>query len=73
MPPVSAYRPNPRLVLSFLLGAARVKHNLMRFFDPEWARDRFEQRGTYRFATIKSAVRAFNTRAAKAASPDDAA
>ncbi len=29
-----------------LLGAARVKRNLMRFFDPEWARDRFEQRAS---------------------------
>jgi MFS superfamily sulfate permease-like transporter len=56
-----------------LLGAARVKHNLMRFFDPVWARDRFEQRATYRFATLKSAVRAFNKREAKAVSPEHAA
>jgi hypothetical protein len=50
-----------------------VKRNLMRFFDPLWARDRFEQRATYRFATLKSAVRAVNKRAASAVSPEDPA
>jgi high affinity sulfate transporter 1 len=55
-----------------LLGVARVKRTLMRFFDPVWARDRFEQRATYRFTTLKSAVRAFNQRAAKATSPEQA-
>jgi high affinity sulfate transporter 1 len=55
-----------------LLGAARVKRNLMRFFDPEWARDRFEERAAYRFTTLKSAVRAFNKHATKAALPAQA-
>ena len=54
------------------LGTARVKRTLMRFFDPEWARNRFEQRATYRFTTLKSAAQAFNRREAEAASPEHA-
>jgi hypothetical protein len=50
-----------------------VKRNLMRFFDPVWARVRFERQATYRFATLKSAVRAFNRRAASAVLPEDPA
>ena len=45
-----------------VLGTARVKRNLMRFFEPDWARERLEQPATYRFTTLKSAVRAFNNR-----------
>jgi sulfate permease, SulP family len=55
-----------------MFGAARVKRNLMRFFNPEWARERLEQRGVYRFTTLKSAVRAFNKRAAKITPPEHA-
>jgi len=55
-----------------LLGAARVKRNLMRFFDPGWAREQFEQRATHRFATLKSAVRAFNNRETKPAPTEQA-
>jgi MFS superfamily sulfate permease-like transporter len=55
-----------------MLGAARVKRNLARFFDPEWARERFEQRATHRFVTLKSAVRAFSTRAERTAPPEPA-
>ncbi|MGB7933295.1 MAG: sulfate permease [Gammaproteobacteria bacterium] len=53
-----------------VLGTARVKRNLMRFFDPEWAHKQAEQNAAYRFTTLKSAVRAFNNRAAKATSPE---
>jgi high affinity sulfate transporter 1 len=55
------------------LGTARVKRTLMRFFDPEWARDRVEQRAAYRFTTLKSVVHAFNKRATGAMSPEDPA
>jgi hypothetical protein len=50
-----------------------VKRNLMRFFDPVWARDRVEQRAACRFATLKSVVRAFNKRATGAMLPEDPA
>jgi MFS superfamily sulfate permease-like transporter len=52
-----------------ILGTARVKQNLMRFFDPLWVRERLEQHAAYRFTTLKSAVRAFNNRAAEATPP----
>jgi high affinity sulfate transporter 1 len=55
-----------------LLGAARVKRNLMRFFDPEWARDRFDKQTSLRFTTLKSAVHAFNQRVEMAPSPGQA-
>jgi high affinity sulfate transporter 1 len=45
-----------------VLGVARVKHSLSRFFDPQWSLQRTAQHAQYRFATLKSAVRAFNTR-----------
>jgi len=45
-----------------VFGAARVKRNLERFFNPEWAREAFNTRTAHRFPTLKSAVRAFNTR-----------
>ena len=55
------------------VGIARVKRNLGRFFDPEWLCEHAGQTVTYRFAAVKSVVRAFNKGAAKAASPEDAA
>jgi sulfate permease, SulP family len=55
-----------------VLGTARVKRNLMRFFDPEWARDHFERQTTTRFTTLKSAVHAFNRRAAKTSTAEHA-
>ena len=36
-----------------MLGVARVKHSLTRFFDPQWMRERSEQNAAYRFATLK--------------------
>lgn len=51
-------------------GVARVKRSLGRFFDPQWMRERSEQNAAYRFATLKSAVRAFNTRRESAQSAD---
>jgi high affinity sulfate transporter 1 len=56
-----------------VLGTVRVKRNLMRFFEREWAHERLEQQAdTHRFATLKSAVRAFNNREAKTVSPAQA-
>jgi high affinity sulfate transporter 1 len=52
-----------------IFGVARVKRSLMRFFDPQWMRERSEQNARYRFATLKSAVRAFNTRRESAQPP----
>jgi high affinity sulfate transporter 1 len=52
-----------------IFGTARVKQNLMRFFDPQWARERLEQHADHRYTTLKSAVRAFKNREAKTASP----
>ena len=48
-----------------VLGAARVKHNLWKFFNPEWGVERRKLNAKYRFYTIKSAVRAFNSRVKK--------
>jgi len=55
-----------------VLGTARVKRSLMRFFDPAWAREQFELRAAYRFATLKSAVHAFVNRETRAASTEQA-
>jgi high affinity sulfate transporter 1 len=46
-----------------VLGTARVKRNLMRFFNPTRAQEHFRQHASYRFTTLKSAVRAFTSRA----------
>jgi high affinity sulfate transporter 1 len=53
-----------------VLGTARVKLNLMRFFEPEWARQRLDQQAIYRFTTLKSAVHAFKNRETRAASTE---
>jgi high affinity sulfate transporter 1 len=53
-----------------MFGAARVKHSLGRFFDTQWMRERSERNTASRFATLKSAVHAFNTRHETAPSPD---
>jgi len=45
-----------------VLGTARVKRSLTRFFDPQWMRRRTAEYAAYRFPTLKSAVHAFNTR-----------
>ena len=52
-----------------LLVTARAKRNLWKFFNPDWGVKRHEQYAGYRFDTIKSAVRAFNNRVEKGASP----
>ena len=52
-----------------LLVTARAKRNLWKFFTPDWGVKRHEQYAGYRFDTIKSAVRAFNNRVEKGASP----
>jgi hypothetical protein len=68
--PDGAYRLKRLLVLLF--GTARVKQHLMRFSEPEWACERLEQPASYRFTTLKSAVRAFNNRETKAAPTEQA-
>lgn len=46
-----------------VLATARAKWNLWRFFNPDWGTKRRELYARYRFDTIKSAVRAFHSRA----------
>ena len=52
-----------------VLASARVKRNLLRFFNYEWGLKRRDRYAKYRFDTIKSAVRAFNNRVEEAVSP----
>lgn len=49
-----------------VLGVARAKPNLARFFKQAWWRTRVERVEGYRFLTLKSAVQAFNKRATQA-------
>ena len=49
---------------------ARAKRNLSKFFKQGWLMKRRALRMEYDFPTVKSAVRAFNGRANKAAAPE---
>jgi len=69
MQPVQAYRPDPRVVLPFMLSGPREAQPDAVFRSGVGART-FQQRAAYRFATLKSVVRAFNKRATGAMSPE---
>jgi MFS superfamily sulfate permease-like transporter len=53
-----------------VLGHARAKRNLARFFNRDWLMERRAMNRKYDFPTVKSAVRAFNRRTKKAAAPE---
>ncbi len=53
-----------------VLATARVKQSLMRFFNYEWGMKQRELHAEYRFHTVKSAVRAFNSRIRKGVGPE---
>ena len=52
-----------------VLATARAKRNLWKFFNHDWGIKRRDLHAKYHFDTIKSAVRAFNNRTGKEASP----
>lgn len=53
-----------------VLAVARAKRNLWTLFNRDWAMRRSELCATYRFDTIKSAVRAFRNRGEEKGTPE---